>query len=375
MSFYYINCPNCLGLRLAVIVRELRAQCCACGFSTLITTATRSQCSCRGCGSVAYSPPGSASSSALPCHLSHPAVHHAPAASLALSARPVKERSLLPAPTQHELKSSAAVRTVPCAHCSARIPIGVHGQIPPCPVCSRTPGAGYISRQLYYARSGLEPIQLTWRPEGSEICHEHAHSDHIPPLSLLIVDPNQQAVYISGGQALLLSNGVYPLYGEEQPTTAEVHRMLSRSQIANPLTLQLHTRLIFFDARWHACRGSFCYRLPALSLAFSLMYSYRLRVSDAAALMCCADAMASGEKLKYLSSVTQRAVNELLSRQLDRMLARRTNLTPASLRPLISECCEKRDFSLELDSRLQSAYGISMDQLDFSCSRITFSPL
>ena len=283
-----ILCPACGKLQtFARAIFTGEAVCGGCGAKTPLATLTRHRCSL--CGDSIIAPAGSRVP-VCPCH--------SPDATAA--------------PPQ-QLTKPQALR---CRKCSAKLPCSGDGY-GACPVCGWQPDEQYIGQQTYFA-SGLEPITLQWRPAPGEMLCIHLHSGYIPPDSLLIVDPGQQAAYFSGGQLVLLEESTYALFDADRDI-GEVARAIRADQMTvPPLGLKMNTRVIFFDSRIHPVGAVVTCGVSDSPWQLRLPLTLSVQLTDATALLSNAlpyeNSLAASEYLrKRAAAAAVNAVGDVLA--------------------------------------------------------------
>lgn len=182
-------------------------------------------------------------------------------------------------------EAQPAFPPISCPRCAALLE-SEDGTYGPCPVCGMTPPAQYVSQQLYFKSGKGRPIEIKWNPGEDELVYVHHHASHIPANSLLIVNPGQTAVYVSGGQRVALETGqTYALFDEERDVGAIARAVNEGTLTRPPLGLMLNTQIIFFDNRLHELTVPIESRIAGGAWSVELSATLFFRISDAQTLL------------------------------------------------------------------------------------------
>ena len=343
----FVSCPTCQRVIPASPEADGTLRCNKCRTAVDQRQASCSRCS--QCSSLCYTPPGQRIPAILPCHLDGGA---------ALPCTPPQE-------APH----------IRCS-CGADLQLGPHSRLLPCPVCGSILSKQDFNKQLYYLNNGKEPIQLTWNPEADDLYYIHPHSDAIPPLSLLIVDPYQSVVYISGGMSVTLENSTYALFGEEAQDTTGIARLLNASEGVEPLRLQVNTRVIFFDKRAHVRTDQISYLIDRLHLRLTLPFSYNLSITDPMQYLRNADALTGDHKLDDLQAQVRSAINEFISQALDGIPPEsyESSTTLQSMRVMLRSRLNEQEICAAINAQLGPVTGAAISNLAFQIAQITLEP-
>lgn len=350
----FVSCPTCRRLIPASPTQDGMFRCNKCARPLDPSQARR--CACSKCDNVAYVPSALPLPPALPCH---------------------PEAAMIPVSVAQPFAAEAAKRA-PVLRCSCGASLsgdwqlGSHGRLPSCAVCGKTISNAEFSKQLYFLNNEQEPIQLTWKPDADSLYYRHDHGGNIPPLSLLIVDPMQLAVYISGGRHVTLGSGTYALFGEEMLQTDEISRMINQSDDVEPLTLQVNTSVIFFDTRAHQHQEETVQRISKLQRTLYLPYTYNLSLINPETYMHNADALTSSSKLSDMQRQVKLHVDNWISEVLDSLPAEALRESASTgLRSLLRERCESEK-GCTIVNRMLSSTGMAISDLffDYQGSRL-----
>ena len=270
----YAYCGKCGHVAPVTVTRTLLAQRGVCGHCGAKMTLNADNITvCADCGSTIYGQECKSSALFCPCD-GMDFMEHAPE----FSPQPSPMPAARPAETAEDLRCACGGLLVS------------RDDAHTCPVCGRSYCADEIRTMTYLATHShaSAPITIAWDTLSApnRLLYVHPHSGAVPPKSLLIVEENQQAIYRTAGRYNIIPAGHYPIFTDTR--TAQERIAAAYSEITdNTILLQLDTRIIFFDNRFH--EQQYCakhpIRLTDNAGALLPRATYELQICDPSALM------------------------------------------------------------------------------------------
>lgn len=360
----YMYCSTCGRITEGIIKTGFLGSsvtCGTCGESIKLSSLNTHLC--QDCGVILYAPKALDVVPQCPCK----------EAVLIESAEPTYE---IPAPAgmKQEQKQEQKHPSIKCPRCEAQLD-SEDGTYGPCPMCREIPSRLYVSQQLYLLAKKHGPIEIKWDPKPNEMVYVHHHASSIPLNSLLIVNPNQQAAYISGGQMVVLDAGqTYALFNDELEI-ADVARSIGEGTMTMPpLALKLNTKVIFFDNKKHEVELCASSRIAASSWKISLPLSIDVQVCDPESLLRNALNLYDGDDVSdFLKKKAADAVVDALCDEiafLPQESADEAN-SEHEVRLLMRNTLKEMQAKLlaDVNRSLTTKYGIAIDSMTISYTR------
>lgn len=193
-----------------------------------------------------------------------------------------------------------------------------------CPVCGKVYSPAEISAMEYFRRHGhsTSPITLAWDSiaEPDHIIYIHPHGGCVPPKSVLLVEENQLAIYRTAGRYHVAQpGGPYTVFSDTRTEQERIEAAYTEIT-GEDILLQLDTRIIFFDSRYHEQRCRLQCALPEDKWQFSPEIVYELRITDPLALMT--HALNLGDRANELALLqicrdwVERAIRSVMSERI-----------------------------------------------------------
>ena len=258
-----------------------------------------------------------------------------------------------------------------CPRCQATL-TSEDGTYGPCPMCREIPSRLYVSQQLYLLSGDHGPIMIKWDPKPNEMVYLHHHASHIPLNSVLIVDPNQQAAYISGGQMAVLDAGqTYAMFNDELDI-ATIAKALSEDALAlPPLRLKLNSKVIFFDSRKHEVPFTVESSVSESSWKVELPAAIDVQVCNPECLLRNALDLREGDSVSDF--LQRKAMDAVLNEIIDELLFipkadAEEATTEMQLKRLLRDTLADQEQKIlnRANRRLTEKYGITVAYLDIS---------